>query len=134
MRTAALIFAVGCVIGCSGRYPRAEGVARELAAAPGLPEVPRRCLVANHVHTIVSDRYSHAPVPARPSSTSAAVAMLCIKKRIHSAMTKGTLALMNCPVVSKTEKQAVAQSAKTMPETAGLMRAGCGLPRAPTRW
>ncbi len=64
MRTAALFLAVGCVLGCSGRYPRAEGVARELVAAPGLPEVPRRCLVANHVHTIVSDRYSHAPVPA----------------------------------------------------------------------
>lgn len=31
---------------------------------PGLPAVPRRCLVANHVHTLVGDRYSHDPAPA----------------------------------------------------------------------
>lgn len=36
----------------------------ELPAVPGLPALPPRCLVANHVHTIVSDRYSHAPTPA----------------------------------------------------------------------
>lgn len=51
------------VTACSGRYPHTTG-ARELTATPGLPEFPRRCLVANHVHTIVADTYSHAPVAA----------------------------------------------------------------------
>ena len=61
MRTAALGVALACVAACSGRYPRADGGVRVLAATAGLPEFPRRCLVANHVHTLVSDRYSHAP-------------------------------------------------------------------------
>lgn len=34
------------------------------APVPGLPAEPARCLVANHVHTIVGDRYSHAPTAA----------------------------------------------------------------------
>ena len=64
MRTAALGVAlawVGGLVACSGRYPRADEGVRVLAATAGLPEFPRRCLVANHVHTLVSDRYSHAP-------------------------------------------------------------------------
>lgn len=69
MRTVALALILGTavgggVLGCSGRYPRTDAALRELAAEPGLPAVGRRCLVANHVHTIVSDVYSHAPVAA----------------------------------------------------------------------
>lgn len=64
MRPVALALVLGCVVGCSGHYPRADAGLLELPAEPGLPAVPRRCLVANHVHTIVSDRYSHAPVAA----------------------------------------------------------------------
>lgn len=64
MRAVALALLLGWLIGCSGRYPRADEGVRELMAESGLPVVPRRCLVANHVHTIVSDRYSHAPVAA----------------------------------------------------------------------
>ncbi len=37
---------------------------RSLPAVAGLPALPARCLVANHVHTIVADRYSHAPTEA----------------------------------------------------------------------
>jgi predicted metal-dependent phosphoesterase TrpH len=48
---------------CAGRYPRAHELVRELPAAPGAPAPARGCLVANHVHTLVSDRYSHAPTP-----------------------------------------------------------------------
>jgi len=55
---------LGGVGACSGRYPAADAGVRVLAATAGLPEVPRRCLVANHVHTIVSDKYSHAPEAA----------------------------------------------------------------------
>lgn len=84
MRAPALVLAVGCVLGCSGHYPRAEGVVRELGAEPGLPAVPRRCLVANHVHTIVSDRYSHAPVAANAdyaySATGLAAAIAAFER------------------------------------------------------
>lgn len=58
----ALALALGCVVGCSGRYPRVHTGMQELPAEGALPALPRRCLLANHVHTIVSDRYSHAPV------------------------------------------------------------------------
>lgn len=57
MRARSLLLAVG-LSACS------RGLARERPAVPGLPATPPSCLVANHVHTIVSDRYSHAPVPA----------------------------------------------------------------------
>lgn len=60
---AALVAALALACACAGRYPHAESTARVLPAAPGLPKIPRRCLVANHVHTIVSDVYSHAPGP-----------------------------------------------------------------------
>lgn len=49
---------------CAGRYPAAHQLARELPAGPGDREPERGCLVANHVHTLVSDRYSHAPTAA----------------------------------------------------------------------
>lgn len=49
---------------CAGRYPSAAGLARELPPVAALPAAPRSCLVANHVHTLVSDRYSHAPSSA----------------------------------------------------------------------
>lgn len=51
---------------CAGRYPGAPPgqVVQTVPALAGLPRLPPRCLVANHVHTIVSDRYSHDPVPA----------------------------------------------------------------------
>ncbi len=52
------------LLACSGRYPQSATPPTELTALPGLPALPPGCLVANHVHTIVSDRYSHAPVPA----------------------------------------------------------------------
>lgn len=52
------------VFGCAGRYPDARRFADELPAIAGLPAEPPQCVVAGHVHTIVSDRYSHAPVPA----------------------------------------------------------------------
>lgn len=67
MRPAVLALGLGLCLGlnlvaaCSGRYPHGEAGAQVLAAMPGLPAIPRGCLVANHVHTIVSDRYSHAP-------------------------------------------------------------------------
>ena len=61
MRPLALALALGSLAGCGG-YPRTSAGLTELPAEPGLPAVPRRCLVANHVHTIVSDRYSHAPI------------------------------------------------------------------------
>lgn len=65
---------------CAGRYPVAHDLARELPALPAAPASPRRCLVANHVHTLVSDRYSHAPSPANearaydPAGLRAAIA------------------------------------------------------------
>lgn len=49
---------------CAGRYPAAHGLAHELPAVPGAPAPPASCLVANHVHTLVSDRYSHTPTGA----------------------------------------------------------------------
>ena len=61
-RRASLALAAA-LAGCSGRYPHAAIAPREQPAVPGLPVAPRECLVANHVHTIVSDRYSHAPTP-----------------------------------------------------------------------
>jgi predicted metal-dependent phosphoesterase TrpH len=64
VRARLLALALACACACSGRYPHAGSAARVLTATPGLPQVPRRCLVANHVHTIVSDIYSHAPGPA----------------------------------------------------------------------
>lgn len=48
---------------CAGRYPAAHGLASATPAIAGLPAEPSQCLVAGHVHTIVSDRYSHAPTP-----------------------------------------------------------------------
>lgn len=59
MRARSLLLALG-LCACSGPLARAT----ELPAVAGLPAAPPGCLVANHVHTIVSDRYSHAPVPA----------------------------------------------------------------------
>lgn len=65
----AALIAVLLASACAGRYPARPAPTRPAVA--GLPEVPRRCLVANHVHTIVSDRYSHAPGPAnRPYAYS----------------------------------------------------------------
>ncbi len=61
MRAALVAVALTCA--CAGRYPDARHAVQVLPATAGLPEIPRRCLVANHVHTIVSDRYSHAPGP-----------------------------------------------------------------------
>ena len=52
------------LVGCAGRYPDARGLAEELPAVAGLPAEPPQCVVAGHVHTLVSDRYSHAPTPA----------------------------------------------------------------------
>lgn len=49
---------------CAPVLPRAPVPATELPAAPGLPALPPRCLLAAHVHTHPSDRYSHAPTPA----------------------------------------------------------------------
>lgn len=63
MRASALALALALAPACGGRYPRALAPV-VLTAEPGLPGFPRRCLVANHVHTIVSDVYSHAPTPA----------------------------------------------------------------------
>jgi predicted metal-dependent phosphoesterase TrpH len=83
VRLLAVLLAL-CGAACSGRYPDASASARVLAAAPGLPELPRRCLVANHVHTIVSDRYSHAPTPANaafaysPAGLSTAIAAFTV--------------------------------------------------------
>ena len=48
---------------CAGRYPDARQLAEALPASAGQPTLPARCLVANHVHTLVSDRYSHDPRP-----------------------------------------------------------------------
>lgn len=48
---------------CAGRYPDARRLAEALPASAGQPTLPARCLVANHVHTLVSDRYSHDPRP-----------------------------------------------------------------------
>jgi predicted metal-dependent phosphoesterase TrpH len=53
-----------CLFGCAGRYPDARRLADELPAIAGLPAEPPQCVVAGHVHTIVSDRYSHAPTSA----------------------------------------------------------------------
>ncbi|HEY0133657.1 MAG TPA: CehA/McbA family metallohydrolase [Nannocystis sp.] len=65
----AAVIAVLLTGACAGRYPARPAAAG--SAVAGLPEVPRRCLVANHVHTIVSDRYSHAPGDAnRPHAYS----------------------------------------------------------------
>ncbi len=59
-----LALAVAVVLaGCAGRYPDASTHAEVLAPIAQLPAVLPRCLVANHVHTIVSDRYSHDPRP-----------------------------------------------------------------------
>jgi predicted metal-dependent phosphoesterase TrpH len=49
--------------GCSHRYPDAHAQAEPLPPLGELPAVPPRCLLANHVHTLVSDRYSHDPRP-----------------------------------------------------------------------
>ena len=49
---------------CAGRYPDARALAERLPPVADLPVAQHRCLVANHVHTIVSDRYSHDPRPA----------------------------------------------------------------------
>lgn len=51
------------LVACAGRYPTAHGLAEEVEAIAGLPAEPPQCVVANHVHTLVSDRYSHAPTP-----------------------------------------------------------------------
>ncbi|MBZ5710002.1 CehA/McbA family metallohydrolase [Nannocystis pusilla] len=65
---------------CAGRYPSAHARVRELSATAGVPAAPRDCLVANHVHTLVSDRYSHAPTAANearaydPAGLRAAIA------------------------------------------------------------
>jgi predicted metal-dependent phosphoesterase TrpH len=70
-----------CLVACAGRYPAAHGLAAELPAAPGLPVEPPQCLVAGHVHTLVSDRYSHAPTAENaahaysPEGVRAALAM-----------------------------------------------------------
>lgn len=61
MRAALIAVALTCA--CAGRYADVSGAAQVIPATAGLPEIPRRCLVANHVHTIISDRYSHAPGP-----------------------------------------------------------------------
>jgi len=53
-----------CLFGCAGRYPDAHRLVDELPGIAGLPVEPSQCVVAGHVHTIVSDRYSHDPVPA----------------------------------------------------------------------
>ena len=55
--------ALALTAGCAHRYPDARALAELAQPLPGLPAVPPRCLVANHVHTIVSDRYSHDPRP-----------------------------------------------------------------------
>lgn len=49
---------------CAGRYPDARDQAELRPPVPALPAQTPRCLLANHVHTIVSDRYSHDPRPA----------------------------------------------------------------------
>lgn len=49
---------------CAGRYPDARDQAELRPPVPALPALQPRCLLANHVHTIVSDRYSHDPRPA----------------------------------------------------------------------
>lgn len=51
------------LFGCAGRYPEAHRLAERLPGVAGLPVEPPQCVVAGHVHTLVSDRYSHAPVP-----------------------------------------------------------------------
>lgn len=51
------------LFGCAGRYPAAHGMAEVVPAVAGLPAEPHGCVVAGHVHTLVSDRYSHAPTP-----------------------------------------------------------------------
>lgn len=63
MRARALLLAaaLGGAAAC-GHRPVAPAL-RELSTTD-LPPPPRGCLVANHVHTIVSDRYSHAPTAA----------------------------------------------------------------------
>lgn len=61
MRAPALATLLLCATACAGRYPPAFETAQVLAPVPGLPAPGPECLVANHVHTQVSDRYSHAP-------------------------------------------------------------------------
>lgn len=61
VRLACLFLALSA---CAGRYPDARGRVEIEEPVADLPALPRRCLVANHVHTIVSDRYSHDPRPA----------------------------------------------------------------------
>ncbi|MDC0716472.1 CehA/McbA family metallohydrolase [Nannocystis bainbridge] len=66
---------------CAGRYPDAHDRVRELTGAAEPPAWPRDCLVANHVHTLVSDRYSHDPTAANepraydPAGLRAAIAL-----------------------------------------------------------
>ncbi|WAS96542.1 CehA/McbA family metallohydrolase [Nannocystis punicea] len=64
MPRAPVLASVLLLCACAGRYPKAHDRVRELAATTEAPAPPRDCLVANHVHTLVSDRYSHAPTAA----------------------------------------------------------------------
>ncbi|WP_096331473.1 CehA/McbA family metallohydrolase [Nannocystis exedens] len=64
MRALALASALLLGQACAGRYPSAHDRVVELTGAADPPALPRDCLVANHVHTLVSDRYSHAPTAA----------------------------------------------------------------------
>ncbi|MBK7828781.1 CehA/McbA family metallohydrolase [Nannocystis sp.] len=63
LRRVLRVAALALTAACSHRYPDARALAELVQPLPDLPAVPLRCLVANHVHTIVSDRYSHDPRP-----------------------------------------------------------------------
>ncbi|MFZ6182751.1 CehA/McbA family metallohydrolase [Nannocystis pusilla] len=66
----ALVLATALLLGqaaCAGRYPSAHDRVVELTGGAEAPAPPHDCLVANHVHTLVSDRYSHAPTAANES-------------------------------------------------------------------